>query len=299
MKNAANPPEPALTEQQAALIRQTLDHVLSSPAFRNSKQCQKFLRYVVEHSQAGAEEMLKERTIGVEVFSREPDYETSGDPVVRVRATEVRKRLAQFHQESATHEDVRFEIPQGSYRVEFHWPAPAAEKAAPVAAPARRRRGWLLAGVALAVALLGVAWFALPAGRPVTALDRFWAPVIASQKPVLIYCGQPVTYFLSSDVHRRYRERQPAEERRGSYVVKLDPDEVLHGRDVVAVTDQFVGIGNAHTAAALNALFAVRGKAVEIRYANDVSFADLRGAPSVLVGAFSNPWTLEMTGPPQ
>jgi len=35
---------------------------------------------------------------------------------------------------------------------------------------------------------------------------------------------------------------------------------------------------------------------VEIRYANDLSFADLRGAPSVLIGAFSNLWTLEMTG---
>jgi hypothetical protein len=78
--------------------------------------------------------------------------------------------------------------------------------------------------------------------------------------------------------------------------VRLDPDEVLHGRDVIAVTDQFVGIGNAHTAAALNAMFATRGKAVEIRYANDLSFADLRGAPSVLIGAFSNLWTLEMTG---
>jgi hypothetical protein len=61
------------------------------------------------------------------------------------------------------------------------------------------------------------------------------------------------------------------------------------------VTDQFVGIGNAHTAALLTALFASRGKGVEIRYANDLSFSDLRNAPSVLVGAFSNLWTLEMT----
>jgi len=81
---------------RTAAVAQTLDHILASPAFRNSKQCQKFLRYVVEHSQAGAEEMLKERTIGVEVFGREPDYETGDDPCVRVRATEVRKRLARL-----------------------------------------------------------------------------------------------------------------------------------------------------------------------------------------------------------
>jgi hypothetical protein len=32
------------------------------------------------------------------------------------------------------------------------------------------------------------------------------------------------------------------------------------------------------------------------RYANDLSFSDLRGSPSVLIGAFSNLWTLEMQG---
>jgi hypothetical protein len=65
---------------------------------------------------------------------------------------------------------------------------------------------------------------------------------------------------------------------------------------VIPVTDQFVGIGNAHTAALLAGLFAEKHKAVEIRYANDLSFSDLRGSPSVLIGAFSNLWTLEMQG---
>ena len=87
--------EPSKTNQQHQ-VDQTLERVLSSPAFRNSKQCQKFLRYVVEHSHAGNDELLKERCIGIEVFGRDPDYDTAADPVVRVRATEVRKRLSQY-----------------------------------------------------------------------------------------------------------------------------------------------------------------------------------------------------------
>ena len=73
-------------------IRETLERVLASPAFCKSEQCQKFLRYVVEHRG----EPIKERNIGVEVFNKSADYDTSEDPVVRVRATEVRKLLAQY-----------------------------------------------------------------------------------------------------------------------------------------------------------------------------------------------------------
>jgi hypothetical protein len=285
---------PVWDASRSTLSVETLERILASPAFRNSKQCQKFLRSVVDPSRAGADDMLKERTIGSEVFGREPDYETGDDPVVRVRATEVRKRLAQYYQESAVPADVRLEMPQGSYRVEFHFPeAPPQTLIGRPSLAAWRGP----AALALSLLALGVIWLFFPRGRAQSALDRFWAPVLSGQKPVLLYCGQPVTYFLSGDVHKRYRDSLPAETReRGSYVVRLQPDEVVHGRDIIAVTDQFVGIGNAHTAAALSALFAAKGRAVEIRYANDLSFADLRGASSVLIGAFSNPWTLEMTG---
>ena len=74
------------------------------------------------------------------------------------------------------------------------------------------------------------------------------------------------------------------------------PADTIKGSDIVPVTDQFVGIGNAHTSALLTSVFAARKKPVEIRYANDLSFSDLRSSPSVLIGAFSNLWTLEMTG---
>lgn len=295
MKASSKPQDAKLTPEQQAAIGQTLERALASPAFRNSKQCQKFLRYVVEHSGIGNDEMLKERTLGIEVFGREPDYGTSDDPVVRVRAGEVRKRLAQFYQESAGPDDVRIEIPQGSYRAEFHWPCARPDAVPNVPAKPRRIHWWIAAAIVVAgaIGIYALAGRDKPAQTP---LDQFWAPVLASTKPVLLYCGQPVVYFLSKDVHGKYRATTPAEQRKGSYAVKLDPNQVLHGRDIIPVTDQFVGIGNAHTAALLTRHFAARGKPVEIRYANDLSFSDLRGAPSVLIGAFSNLWTLEMTG---
>lgn len=285
--------KPPLDDEQ---VEKTLDRILSSPAFRNSKQCQKFLRYVVNHSHAGEEDRLKERSIGIEVFGRDPGYDTAGDPIVRVRATEVRKRLAQYYQESAVEGDVRFEIPAGSYKAEFHPMAvrPAVMEGLPPRPHHRIWWLWLLVP-ALAVLLLAADYFVSRPSETADILDQFWAPVIRNPKPVLLYCGQPVVYFLSREVRDRYG-KEPADRQSASQPVELPPDAVIRGRDVIPVTEQFVGIGNAHTAAQLTSLFAARHKPIEIRYANDLSFSDLRGSPSVLIGAFSNLWTLEMTG---
>jgi hypothetical protein len=250
---------------------------------------------VVLHSHTGEEELLKERSIGVEVFGRDPDYDTAGDPVVRVRATEVRKRLAQYYQETGSSDDVRFEIPSGSYRAEFHWPGPKSDPELPAAIAPPKRNRWVLPAAGILIALVAAAIIFRP--KPASApLDVFWSPAIASPGPVLIYCGQPVVYFLSREVHEKYRPTVPPDKQRGSYPLVLDGSATLRGTDVIPVTDQFVGIGNAHTAAMLAALFARRDKKVEIRYANDLSFSDLRSSPSVLIGGFSNLWTLEMTG---
>lgn len=258
--------------------------MLASPAFRNSKQCQKLLSYVVEHSLSHEEERLKERTIGVEVFGRDLDYDTASDPVVRVRATEIRKRVAQYYDQASPAESVRIEIPSGAYHAEFHF----GDKPSKPALIARSRRWAWLSALPI---VLGLVWFALDKATGPSALDLFWAPAVESSKPVLLYCGQPVVYFLSREVHEKYRDRS----QRGAYVLNLDPDVSVRGRDIVPVTDQFVGIGNAHTAARLSAMLAVRKKPVEIRYANDISFSDLRSSPAVLIGAFSNFWTMEMT----
>jgi len=68
-----------------------LERILSSPLFRKSKRFPNLLRFVVERSLHGHSEPLKERTLGIEVFGRAPDYDTNLDPVVRTTAVEIRK----------------------------------------------------------------------------------------------------------------------------------------------------------------------------------------------------------------
>ena len=58
---------------------------------------------------------LKERILGIEVFKRPHDYDTGADPVVRITAGEVRKRIALYYHDEGTEQELRIELPPGSY----------------------------------------------------------------------------------------------------------------------------------------------------------------------------------------
>ena len=133
-----------ITAKDADSIRSALELVISSDVFAGSKHCQEFLRLVVEHALAGELDALRERMIGVEMFGRPADYDTSNDDVVSVRAAEVRKRLAQYYRDAAK-TLVRIELPAGSYVPEFHWSSRGAGKheltrTAPPSGPTPRLR---------------------------------------------------------------------------------------------------------------------------------------------------------------
>ena len=91
-----------LDENAKQVVLLELERILKSPPFRNSNRCKEFLTYVVSNSLEGPSENLKERTIGVEVFHRGPHYSTGDDPVVRVNAGEVRRRLGQYYDAGPT-----------------------------------------------------------------------------------------------------------------------------------------------------------------------------------------------------
>src|SRR6516164_2948355 len=85
------------TDAEREAVRSQLQRLLNSPLFNQSRRYSTLLRYIVERSLEGEAEMLKERTLGVEVFGREPYYDASGDPVVRTTAAQLRRRIAQYY----------------------------------------------------------------------------------------------------------------------------------------------------------------------------------------------------------
>src|SRR6202046_5395149 len=107
----------------AALVREQLNRLLAYPLFTNSKRYPVLLAYTVEQALLGNAGELKERTIGVEAFGREPNYDVNLDPVVRTTAAEVRKRLIQYYYSPDHAGELIIESPVGSYVPLFREPS--------------------------------------------------------------------------------------------------------------------------------------------------------------------------------
>jgi hypothetical protein len=306
---------------EPGVVRLALNEILHSVPFRTSKQCQDMLQYVVEHSLKHEQESLRERVIGTEVFGRSHTYNTSEDPVVRVRAADIRKRLAQYYQSAAHGETyVRIEIPPGSYRAVFEViqqgapPKPAATEVAPPVATLHptavetalasgvsavesnklrfpRRLLWLAAMLVLGPSLI---WLA---ARPVNAIDLFWGPVMNNSKPVLIYTGTNVAYRFSLEFLENYREQHHLEDNGPELFPDLPPGQTIHARDLIPARNSFIAPGDAEAVARLVALLTTHRKLFELRYGADITVGDLHDSPTVLIGAFNNSWTLNLTSP--
>ena len=99
--------------------RAQVERILADSLFSQSKRCASFLRHVTERALNNTHEPLTERSLGVEIFGRSPNYDTDADPIVRVTASEVRKRLAQYYDDRAHSGEIRVIVHKGSYAAEF------------------------------------------------------------------------------------------------------------------------------------------------------------------------------------
>jgi hypothetical protein len=309
-KPGLHAPTPPLPPEKAEEVRTLLEHVLGSHQFRGSRRCQILLRHITERTLAGDTSSLKERTLGIEVFGRAPDYDTSQDPIVRAGAAEIRKKLAQYYHEPGHESEVRIELLSGSYIAEFHFNgsggpgvASAAEVAevavaadvavADVAAPERPpKRYRVIAGGVAAIALVVlILTVALPRwGR--TDLDQLWGPVLKSPGTVLICVGQPVAYNLKSRQAQDAIQDAHTPQRPNS----TPANGLIRAEDLVILWDRYVALGDAECVMRLSSVLERYRKPYRVRGERSTSFADLRDTPAVLIGAFDNPWTLRTAG---
>src|ERR1700722_6812198 len=100
-------------EQHKDAIRQELGRILASPPFVKSDRLAQFLRFTVEMTLEGRTGELKESTIGVEVYGREPDYSPKTDAIVRVEARRLRGKLMEFRE--ANNGACLIDLPKGTY----------------------------------------------------------------------------------------------------------------------------------------------------------------------------------------
>jgi TolB-like protein len=141
--------------------RTALERILGSRVFEQAGRASDFLRFVVEETLAGRGDRLKGYTIAVEVFGKPETFDAQSDPLVRVEAGRLRRRLVEYYHGDGGSDRIRIELPRGSYAPMFSYVAkPALGK------PPRRRNRLArrtLAGVVVAAVTL-LAWTALHQG---------------------------------------------------------------------------------------------------------------------------------------
>ncbi len=285
------------------IVEKQLGRLRSSPLFSHSRRYPLFLDYVVRKTLNGQGDELKERIVGIEAFGRPSDYDLNADPVVRVTAGEVRKRLAQYYYEPDHQRELRIELRPGTYVPEFRLPeAPVlalepvrtlapTELDVAVAYPSplqpvsvlenrlpkndMRERRWRGVSVGLAIALaIAIAAAAVPRLHRATATDLFWQPVVEANGPVLISVGSVAAMVNGNAV-------APAPWTISGHPLSSDP---------IAVSD-------ATALSSIQQVLSIRSKTSTLESSTSTSFSDLQKGPIVLISGFDNQWTMRVTDP--
>ena len=114
--------QPSVEERRALIER-----VAASEHFIRAARLRDFLLYVGKHSFKDSSPEIHEQEIGARVFGRPETYDTSQDNIVRVNATELRKRIELYFATEGAHEPLIIEIPRGGYKPIFHRRLPGAK----------------------------------------------------------------------------------------------------------------------------------------------------------------------------
>jgi hypothetical protein len=285
--------EPAgLSDEEKTAIQEQLGRLLSDSHFSQSRRFPSFLRYVVEKTLAGHEDALKERTLGVEIFGRRADYDTASDPIVRVTAAEIRKRIAQYYQDPGHESELRVSLPSGSYIPQFHWPETSkqngdtqaaiipltralvldqAVKEEPGRVSIRRWFWWPATALVLAVLCVGAALHWQSAQH--SPFNFFWGPVLNSNEPVLFCVADQSQYSAISLRDAEDPTRQTLLKDNLTAIVIDDLNPIIR----------------------LAGLLQSGGKKYSLKGEGATDLTDLRNGPTIFVGAFDNAWTLRLT----
>ena len=313
---------PQTEEDRDAILRE-LKKVLASPQFSNSKRYPALLQYVVQETLEGKSDLLKERTLGVEVFDRQPTYDTNADTVVRYTAGEVRKRLLLYYHEQGRTSQFRISLPAGSYIPEFQHgpeePEEVRDDPSLAAAPVTDAR--------LSAASLGE-MREPPPSVPLTLAVRTSAQSAAveiSPGPVprrnkstyrllfwLAFAAMVVAIAISA---LRWRDRslrpQTALDDFWRPVIRDQRTVLICSGSVVFAPERlsgtltagkdieypFVSMEGASAISHVSGLLESSGVQTQLKSAGATPLTELREHSFILVGAFNNPWTLRLVEP--
>jgi hypothetical protein len=234
------------------------------------------------------------------VFGRK-DSQAGDDSIVRVHASQLRKRLETYFQLEGAHEQFILEIPKGNYTPVFRTrtlltehPAEAAPAPHP---PAQRKRKWVfpVAAVVLFLTLGGLLWddIRLRSEAPAALspyVAQFWTPFFNSPLPFDVVLADSNLSLLQDLVHGSFSLEQYANRDYRKLIDSIPEQEKLRNTANMLMHRRYTSVGDAELARKICLLAGPRDR-VQITSARDFQAIRLRTDQVILIGSKrSNPW---------
>ena len=107
------------TTHANASVLDELSCILASPQFTGTSRSKRFLEYIVKETLAGRGDDIKGYTIAIDVFDKSSNFDSNQNTVVRVQASQLRRRLKLYYAENPHHSGVHISLPKGRYKPIF------------------------------------------------------------------------------------------------------------------------------------------------------------------------------------
>jgi len=275
--------------------RLLVQRIAASPFINKSVRLRDLLFYLCDRVLEERVEQIHEQEVGHRVFGRAPDYDTTADNIVRVHASQLRKRLSEYFFKEGAHEPIIIEIPKGNYAPVFR-----ERGASRLGARTVWSAGWLVWALAATALLFSSTTVVLlireHRGAKVgfgtnSAVHLLWSRVFQANRRTDIILDD-ATIGLYQDLTKQPIAIKDYYNR--NYLRRL-PERGAVGLDREAASSIVIRRYSSYAAVApLWRLFEIsegaKGQAV-MQFARDYSFHGLKTDNVILLGSSqSNPW---------
>jgi hypothetical protein len=279
-------------EQRALLAR-----LLANPAFARSARLRDFLQYTTEQCIANPDITIREPEIAERVFGRSAT-QNNDDSIVRVHASQLRKRLEQYFETDGASEDLILEIPRGNYTPVFRRREVEIAPPTPADPPPAARRGWMLPAVAilgiLVVVLVWDDWRVrnrAPSGAGVYQ-TIFWSELLNSSTACNVVLADSALGYLRALSHVDLTVDQYANRDYGPIMAAIPSQNGLHDWVSMLAHRRVTSMADFSIGRKLALLAGKRAPALQFVLARDFTPDRLNTENVIFIGGrLSNPWT--------
>lgn len=310
--------------EEVEALRQHVREITESKAFKGSHRSAQFLSFIFEQAILCRFDSLKERVIGIELFGRSPTYDTGEDAIVRVTASDVRRRLQQYHGENGRSSRFYVSLPLGSYVPEITRrgqvepdPAPGSDSsgadlspastnagtvavdAQSLAIPATSKAGFTRFWIVFAVLLLllnvsvwAIFWVRPPKTQPATVSDLPWSAFFNSAHVTHLITSDPNIVTVQEITGAELSVSDYANRKYIPEPNKLSP-EVLSSIHLILWGDNSAAAIDPPIALRIAALAQSGSIRIDARAARGIQLSDLKSDDNfIFLGSpRSNPWS--------